>query len=126
MKVIEEQLKACNGQCEYPLYIKGSLYRAPLTLIILLFTLYYLALILRLQGRVEESLTIFQAAVCLNPHNISNLKQVGRSLYLLGNTNIFLIVHYLMYVCCLFLGKHKLALEVFTEAERINSEDREV
>ena len=23
LKVIEEQLKACNGQCEYPLYIKG-------------------------------------------------------------------------------------------------------
>lgn len=61
---------------------------------------------MRLQGRVEESLVIFQAALCLNPHNISNLKQVGRSLYL--------------------LGKHKTALEVFDEAERIDPEDREV
>uniref|UniRef100_A0A7S0ST62 UDP-N-acetylglucosamine--peptide N-acetylglucosaminyltransferase SPINDLY n=1 Tax=Chromulina nebulosa TaxID=96789 RepID=A0A7S0ST62_9STRA len=86
LRVIEEQLKLCNGQSEYPLYIK--------------------ALILRQQGRIEESLTTFQAALCLNPSNINNLKQVGRSLYL--------------------LGKHKTALDVFEEAEQLNSEDREI
>jgi Bardet-Biedl syndrome 4 protein len=59
---------------------------------------------MRQQGRIEESLTIFQAALCLNPMNINNIKQVGQSLYL--------------------LGKHKEALGVFEEAERINSEDR--
>lgn len=64
------------------------------------------ALILRQQGRIEESLTTFQAALCLNPMNINNLKQVGRSLYL--------------------LGKHKTALDVFDEAEQISSEDREI
>ena len=65
-----------------------------------------LALILRQQGRIEESLTSFQAALCLNPTNVNNLKQVGRSLYL--------------------LGKHKVALDVFDEAEQLNSEDREI
>ena len=84
LKTIESQLHICNGQSEYPLYIKG--------------------LIMRQQGRIEESLTIFQAALCLNPVNINNIKQVGQSLYL--------------------LGKHKEALGVFEEAERINSEDR--
>eukprot|EP01038_Epipyxis_sp_PR26KG_P013114 gene13114-17578_t len=86
LRKIEEQLKATNGQSEYPLYIK--------------------ALILRQQGRIEESLTTFQAALCLNPMNVNNLKQVGRSLYL--------------------LGKHKTALDVFDEAEQLNSEDREI
>eukprot|EP01035_Chromulina_nebulosa_P006796 gene6796-9181_t len=86
LRKIEEQLKSTNGQSEYPLYIK--------------------ALILRQQGRIEESLTTFQAALCLNPTNVNNLKQVGRSLYL--------------------LGRHKLALEVFEEAELLNSEDREI
>lgn len=38
--------------------------------------------------------------------NVNNLKQVGRSLYL--------------------LGKHKTALDVFEEAEQLNSEDREI
>jgi Bardet-Biedl syndrome 4 protein len=66
----------------------------------------YVALILRQQGRIEESLTTFQAALCLNPLNVNNLKQVGRSLFL--------------------LGKHKTALDVFDEAEKINSEDREI
>ena len=61
---------------------------------------------MRHQGRVEESLNNFQAALCLNPMNINNLKQVGRSLYL--------------------LGKHKTALEAFDEAEQLNSEDREI
>ena len=42
------------------------------------------ALILRHQGRIEESLTAFQAALYLNPMNVNNMKQVGRSLYLLG------------------------------------------
>jgi Bardet-Biedl syndrome 4 protein len=42
----------------------------------------------------------------LNPTNVNNLKQVGRSLYL--------------------LGKHKTALDVFEEAEQLNSEDREI
>lgn len=65
-----------------------------------------IALILRQQGRIEEALTIFQAASCLNPLNVSNLKQVGRSLYL--------------------LGKHKAALEVFEEAGQLNTEDREI
>ena len=63
-------------------------------------------MILRQQGRIEESLTTFQAALCLNPVNVNNLKQVGRSLYL--------------------LGKHKTALDVFDEAEQLNSEDREI
>ena len=85
-RLIEEQLRLCSGQSEYPLYIKG--------------------LILRQQGRIDESLLSFQAALCLNPTNVNNLKQVGRSLYL--------------------LGKHKMALEVFEEAEHMTSEDREV
>lgn len=64
------------------------------------------ALILRHRGRIEESLTTFQASLCLNPMNVNNLKQVGRSLYL--------------------LGKHKMALEVFDEAEQLVTEDREI
>ena len=86
LKKIDEQLRLSNGQSEYPLYIK--------------------ALILRHQGRIEESLTSFQAALSLNPTNVNNLKQVGRSLYL--------------------LGKHKSALDVFNEAEKILPEDRDI
>lgn len=67
---------------------------------------FYAALILRHQGRIEESLTTFQAALCLNPMNVNNLKQVGRSLYL--------------------LGKHKTALDVFEEAEQLSMEDRDI
>mmetsp|Transcript_10287 Transcript_10287/g.19430 ORF Transcript_10287/g.19430 Transcript_10287/m.19430 type:complete len:437 (+) Transcript_10287:32-1342(+) len=86
LKLIEIQLKECRGQCEYPIYVK--------------------ALIRRQQGCIQESLQLFQAATCLNPHNISNLKQVGRSLYL--------------------LGKWKSAIEVYDEAQRIGIDDWEV
>jgi hypothetical protein len=41
----------------------------------------------------------------LNPHSAANLKQVGRSLYL--------------------LGRHRAAVEVYEEAERLASGDRE-
>ncbi len=55
---------------------------------------------MRAQGRIQESLALFQAATCLNPQNPSNLKQVGRCLFL--------------------LGKHKAALDVYDEARKVN------
>lgn len=86
LKVIEAALSECKGLCEYPLYVK--------------------ALIRRQQGGIAESLQLFQAATVLNPHNIANLKQVGRSLYL--------------------SGKHKQAIDVYEEAQRIGIDDWEV
>ena len=58
------------------------------------------------RGEINESLQLFQAATCLNPHNLANLKQVGRSLYL--------------------LARHKAALDVYEEALRIGVEDWEI
>ena len=86
LKHIDELMTSTNGQCEYGIYIK--------------------ALICRQQGRINDSLLLFQQATLLNPHNINNLKQVGRSLFL--------------------LGKHKQAIEVYTEAQRIGIDDWEV
>lgn len=86
LATIEEQLKECRGMAEYPIYVK--------------------ALIKRQRGEINESLQLFQAATCLNPHNIHNLKQVGRSLYL--------------------LARHKAALDVYEEALRIGVEDWEI
>ena len=74
--------KDCRGLSEYPIYVK--------------------ALIKRQRGEIAESLQLFQAATCLNPHNVANLKQVGRSLYL--------------------LGRHKAALDVYEEALKLGSE----
>ena len=71
---------------EYPIYVK--------------------ALIKRQRGEINESLQLFQAATCLNPHNLANLKQVGRSLYL--------------------LARHKAALDVYEEALRIGVDDWEI
>ena len=76
----------CRGLSEYPIYVK--------------------ALIKRQRGEIAESLQLFQAATCLNPHNVANLKQVGRSLYL--------------------LGRHKAALDVYEEALKVGSEDWEI
>ena len=86
LQTIEAQLKECKGMSEYPIYVK--------------------ALIKRQHGEIQESLQLFQAATCLNPQNIANLKQVGRSLYL--------------------LGRHKQALDVYDEALRIGIDDWEI
>ena len=86
MATIEQQLKECRGVAEYPIYVK--------------------ALIKRQRGEINESLSLFQAATCLNPHNLANLKQVGRSLYL--------------------LARHKAALDVYEEALQISADDWEI
>jgi Bardet-Biedl syndrome 4 protein len=72
--------------CEYAIYVK--------------------ALILRQRGQIQESLSLFQATVMLNPNNPANLKQVGRSLYL--------------------LGRHREAVECYEEAQKLSPEDWEI
>jgi Bardet-Biedl syndrome 4 protein len=87
LAVIEEVLGEFGGLCEYPIYVK--------------------ALIKRHEGKIAESLTLFQAATALNPHNVANLKQVGRSLYL--------------------LGRHRAAIDVYDEAQNaVGADDWEI
>jgi len=88
---------------------------------------------MRHQGRIDESLTTFQAALCLNPCNVNNLKQVAQSLYLLGLP--FYWCYYMVFYSSTLLvkfsiiltkGKHKNALDVYEEAERLSPEDRDI
>lgn len=117
LKVIEECLVKTQAQSEYPIYVK--------------------ALIRRQQGSIQESLELFQAATCLNPHNIANLKQVGRSLYLLGKhkqaTEVYnealrigiddWEIHHNKGLCCLYLKNNKGAIEAFQQANAIQRHD---
>jgi len=80
LELIEQQLEA-NGPSEYPVFLKATIKRQ--------------------QGKVQESLQLFQQATALNPNNKANLKQVARCLFL--------------------LGKHKAAIDVYEEAARISS-----
>ena len=84
--LIERELKAFGGQSEFPLYVKGCIERQ--------------------RGRLSASLQLFQAATCLNPRSVANLKQVARGLYL--------------------LGKFRHSLEVYVEAKRVAPEDWQV
>ncbi|XP_054276181.1 Bardet-Biedl syndrome 4 protein homolog isoform X2 [Macrosteles quadrilineatus] len=76
--LIEEELKKTRGYNEYANYVLG--------------------LILRHEGKIQESMEYFKKCHTLNPKNIENIKQVARSLFL--------------------LGRHELALEAYLEAER--------
>ncbi|KAK2193837.1 hypothetical protein NP493_5g13027 [Ridgeia piscesae] len=84
--LIREQLSETNGMCEYAVYVQ--------------------ALILRQEGRIQESLEAFQTCTLLNPKNTDNLKQVSRSLFL--------------------LARHKAAIDVYNEAARMNESDWEI
>ncbi|XP_038070273.1 Bardet-Biedl syndrome 4 protein-like isoform X2 [Patiria miniata] len=84
--LIKEQVAETSGMCEYPLYVQ--------------------ALILRQMGRIQESLECFQTCALINAQNSDNLKQVARSLFL--------------------LGRHKAAIDVYSEAARMSSRDWEI
>ncbi|OWK09931.1 BBS4, partial [Cervus elaphus hippelaphus] len=77
------KLQETQGLCEYAIYVQ--------------------ALILRLEGNIQESLGLFQMCAVLSPQCADNLKQVARSLFL--------------------LGKHKAAIEVYNEAAKLNQKD---
>ncbi|XP_069758491.1 Bardet-Biedl syndrome 4 protein isoform X2 [Narcine bancroftii] len=70
------------------------------------YAVYVQALIFRLEGKIQESFELFQTCAILNPQNVENLKQAARSLYL--------------------LGKHKAAIEVYSEAAKLNEKDWEI
>ena len=84
--LINEILDESDGLCEYALYVK--------------------ALILREEGEIQESLDAFQQCVQINQNNTNNLKQVARSLFL--------------------LGRHKAALQVYNEASKVCPQDWEI
>jgi Bardet-Biedl syndrome 4 protein len=64
------------------------------------------AMILRRQGQINGSLSALEEAIKLDPQNPRNLKEIARSLYL--------------------LGKHKIALDVYDEALKKHPHDWEL
>ncbi|XP_061450898.1 Bardet-Biedl syndrome 4 protein isoform X4 [Rhineura floridana] len=65
---IKEQLQETHGMCEYAVYVQ--------------------ALIFRLEGKIHESLELFQTCAILSPRSADNLKQVARSLFSPENTEL--------------------------------------
>ena len=63
-------------------------------------------MILRIRGKIHESLEMFKKCHLLDPANIDYLKQFGRSLYL--------------------LGRHKAAIDVYDECLKIRENDWEI
>ncbi|XP_068981524.1 BBSome complex member BBS4 isoform X2 [Bombus flavifrons] len=77
--LIDQELTRSNGYNEYANYLKG--------------------LILRREGKIQDSLSCFQAAYNVNSTNVNNVKQIAKS---------FLI-----------MGSHKRAVDAYLEAEKI-------
>ncbi|KAK3748672.1 hypothetical protein RRG08_000904 [Elysia crispata] len=84
--LIREQLSEAGGMCEYAVYVQG--------------------LIMRQEGKIQESLDLFQTCALLNSQNPENLKQVARSLFL--------------------LARHKAAIEIYQQAAKICDNDWEI
>lgn len=70
------------------------------------YAVYVQALILRQEGKIQESLDLFQTCTILSPHSADNLKQVARSLFL--------------------LARHKAAIDVYNEAAKLSANDWEI
>ncbi|KAF3428310.1 hypothetical protein E2986_05335 [Frieseomelitta varia] len=100
--LIDQELTKSNGHSEYANYLKG--------------------LILRREGKIQDSLNCFQAAYNINSTNVNNMKQIAKSLkYLSTFYNIFynVFIYLLMLFDSLIMGNHKHAVDVFLEAEKI-------
>lgn len=82
--VIEEQIMDSGGMCEYALYAKGRFQIMFMIIKLIERGTYYTdtiaALICRQEGRIQESLDLFQTCSIINPNSMDNMKQVARSL----------------------------------------------
>ncbi|XP_016767910.1 Bardet-Biedl syndrome 4 protein homolog isoform X1 [Apis mellifera] len=79
--LIDQELIKSNGHNEYANYLKG--------------------LILRREGKIQDSLNYFQTAYNVNSTNINNVKQIAKSFLIMGN--------------------HKRAIDAYLEAEKISN-----
>lgn len=77
-------------------------------------------LIYRQRGRIQESLTLFQSATCLNPQNVANLKQVSTSWSNFRRYKTILVeqVAHSLYL----MGRHRQAIDVYEEARKLTQE----
>ncbi|XP_017879614.1 Bardet-Biedl syndrome 4 protein homolog isoform X1 [Ceratina calcarata] len=79
--LIDQELKRSNGHNEYANYLIG--------------------LILRREGKIQDSLNYFQIAYNINSTNVNNVKQIAKS---------FMI-----------MGSHKRAVDAYLEAEKLSN-----
>ncbi|KAI2648628.1 Bardet-Biedl syndrome 4 protein [Labeo rohita] len=102
--IIKEQLHETQGMCEYAVYVQ--------------------ALIMRLEGKIQQSLELFQSCAILNPKSSDNLKQVARSLFLLGKHKAAIeeISHNLG-VCYIYTKEFKSAEDQLNLALQLNKHD---
>jgi len=63
--IIRSQLEETHGMCEYANYVQG--------------------LILRQEGKIQESLEMFQICNILNPNSADHIKQMARSLLVIDH-----------------------------------------
>ncbi|CAI8038852.1 Bardet-Biedl syndrome 4 protein [Geodia barretti] len=116
--LIGEMLQETEGMCEYAIYVLG--------------------LIKRQEGEISDSLELFQRAVTLNPNSSAAVKQVARSLFLLGRHKSALeaynealslspqeweILHN-MGVCCIYLKDYDQAVERLSEAVSLSPQSQ--
>ncbi|XP_037078400.1 Bardet-Biedl syndrome 4 protein-like [Pollicipes pollicipes] len=71
--LVKEQLQETGDMCEYASYVQG--------------------LILRSEGKIQQSFEMFQQCRELNPQNVDNLRQMARSLFLLGKFDMALAAY---------------------------------
>ncbi|KAK3927069.1 Bardet-Biedl syndrome 4 protein-like protein [Frankliniella fusca] len=117
--LIQEELERTRGKQEFANYIQG--------------------LILRHEGKIQESLECFQICHSLHPKNVDYIKQVARSLFLLGLHNLALEAYldaqqisevpdwdifYNLGECWLRLGEHTKAKESLRQAVQLGHHER--
>jgi Bardet-Biedl syndrome 4 protein len=115
--LVDHELKESNGNAEFALYVKG--------------------LLLRHEGKMEESLEYFQKAMHINPHHKDNAKQVARTLFLMSRHRGALAVYeqiltagvrdwhilHNMGVCYSFTDQLELAEQCLEEALELHKHD---
>ncbi|KAL0279168.1 UNVERIFIED_CONTAM: hypothetical protein PYX00_000777 [Menopon gallinae] len=116
--LIKEELRKSNDMNEYVNYIQG--------------------VILRHEGKIQESLEYFQKCHALNPRGVDNIKQVAKSLFLLGRQKLSLEafneaktvaltpewdIYHNLGVCCIAVEDITKAKEYLRQAVQLNRQD---
>ena len=109
--------------CSYALHVKSLILRSQGTVPLDFQNPPIFRFLCLLPGKISDALALSQQVLFLTPHDVRNIKEVGKVRIYHLHVLVFL---FFLSQCYYLLGKHRLAIDVYNQAQKMGFDDWEL